>query len=367
MQVVQAIHKKDVIRLAKHWFDVDLTKTQAKIVRNIGYSESRRLVISCMTRYGKSYCVAIGVLLYVLNNENKRILIISPQIDQSRIIRNYLSQFVLMHRLFTTLIDIELTGIERLKSEVSKQRITFRNGCEITILSAEGTGNRLMGHGGDLIILDESCLIDAEVYRQKISRMLGDSPDAALVEIGNPWDRNNQMWEHWTDPAFDKIHVDYKLALKEKRIDKLFLEEQRDKFRTDPIGFKVLYEAQFPEEAEDSIFTYKHVKAATESKIKIDPKTAKKIISCDVADKGRDVTVIMYGYEQDGQYYVHEIYSEAKSENMQIAGKIISIYDEFGADYINIDTIGVGVGVVSRVREVLGEKAHVRACHYGET
>ena len=69
-----------------------------------------------------------------------------------------------------------------------------------------------MGWGGDLVILDESCLITEEVYRSKISRMLGDNPDSMLVEIGNPWNRLNQMWKHWNDPIFTKFHIPYTLS-----------------------------------------------------------------------------------------------------------------------------------------------------------
>jgi len=336
-----------------------------EIVRAIGWEESKRLVISCMTRYGKSFCVAIGILIYIFRNHNKRINVISPLISQSKIIRNYLSSFILESDIFSSLVDIAATGLDRLKSEVSKQRITFVNGCELTILSAEGEGTRLMGHGGDLNVIDESCLLNYEVYRSKISRMLGDNSNSIMVEIGNPWHRNNQMWLHWTSPEWDNIHVDYKIALKEGRITKEFVEEQR-KLLT-KMEFQILYEANFPEDSEDSLFFYKYVKKATESDIQINTTTAKKIISCDVADKGSDKTVIMTGYGYEGYYYVKDIYSEDKSENMQVAGRIVDIHHRFGADIINIDTIGVGVGVVSRVREVLNKyEVIINACHFGE-
>lgn len=360
----EAIRNGWIEPIVKFEFGVDLTPTQIEIVRDIAYSLNNRVVISCLTRYGKSYCVSIGVLLYILFNTKKRVLLISPTLDQTKIIRNYISEFISKSSLFNQLICISSVGVDRIKNEVSKKRITFKNDCELTILSAEGTATRLMGWGGDLVILDESALIDYEVYRSRISRMLGDNKDSVLIEIGNPWDRLNQMWEHWLDPKFKKYHVDCNTALKEGRIDPVFLEEQRALLT--PLEFEVLYNANFPEEAVDGLFTYKKVIAAVNRKVIYPNEKATTIISCDVADKGIDKTVIIVGRELDGKYQVDEIYSENKSENMQVAGKIIDYANTKNAKRIFIDTIGVGVGVVSRVREVIGGSVDVIACHFGE-
>ena len=343
-----------------------LTPIQEEIVRSIAFPDNNRIVISCMTRYGKSWSVAQAVLLYILDHPNQRILLIAPIDKQTAIIRNWVSEFIMRSPQHIQILDIDATGADRLKAEVSKNRITFKNGCSLQMLSAEGTAERLMGFGGDLIVLDESCMINYEVYRMRISRMLGDNPNSILVEIGNPWDRNNQMYEHWIDPSFKKIHVGYQTALAEGRATELFIEEQR-KLLT-PIEFSVLYEAEFPEEAEDSIFNYKKVQWASKSPIEI--KEGRRIISCDVADKGKDFTVVMWGIEHEGFYDVKEIYSEATSENMQIVGKIVDWYHTKGAELINVDTIGVGVGVVSRLKEVLSEdilngRVRVQPCHFG--
>jgi len=361
----KGIDERNVKFLCKYLFDVDITPKQEEIVRSIAFSEHPRIVISCLTRYGKSYCVSMALLIYIIFNEKKRILLISPTLDQTKILRDYISFFITQHEILSGMVDLQLSGIDRLKSEVSRKRITFKNGCTMQILSAEGKATRLMGHGGDLIVLDESCLIEYAVYRSKISRMLGDNPNSTLVEIGNPWDRNNQMYAHWISHKFHKIHIGWEDALKEGRIDPVFVEEQR--LECNPIEFTVLYEALFPEESSDALFKYKSVK---HSQYEVLPNYTphKRIISCDVADKGLDKTVIMWGYKTEDDHYVVEgIFSEAKSDNMAIAWKIIDLFDDFGADYINVDAIGVGIGVLSRLREELAQdKVMINACHFGE-
>ena len=67
---------------------------QLKIVGAVLDPQVKRLIVSAVTQYGKTRAVAIGVLLYILVNENKRILFIAPTIDQTNIIRNYVSEHI---------------------------------------------------------------------------------------------------------------------------------------------------------------------------------------------------------------------------------------------------------------------------------
>lgn len=345
--------------LSEYYFGYELSPTQADIVRTIAWSESKRTVISCMTRYGKTRSVAIAILLYILMNKNKRILLLAPSQSQTTILRNYVAEMITRSSKFSSLLT-HATGAS-LQSEVSKTRITFINGCELITLTAEGKAERLMGWGGDLIVMDESCLINHEVYRSKISRMLGDNPESILVEISNPWHVNNQFYEHWTSPEFTKIHVGYETALQEGRIDLQFLEEQRENLT--PIEFQVLYESDFPDESDDGIFNYGRIKEA------LIPKKVKGeiILGCDVADKGTDRTVIMTARTDGLTYNIEDIYSEAKSENTDISGRLVKMQEEKIAMSINVDSIGIGVGVVSMLKEnVKNRHCEIISCHFGQ-
>jgi len=362
--IKEIINKKDVKSLVKLFFDIKLTPKQEEIVRIIAYSEHKRVVISAMTRWGKSMSVSLGILLYILFNENKKIRLIAPTYDQTSILRNYIAENIVKCSLLMEILEIETRGVERIKKEVSKKRMTFKNGCEFMLLSAEGEAKRLLGFGGDLIVLDEGCLIDEEVYRTKISRMLGDRPNSTLIEIGNPWNRDNQMWKHWIDPKFKKIHISWKKALEEKRTTNEFIEEQRERLTSRE--FQILYEAEFPEESEDSLFKLRDIQNSFKAPINIQKGT--KIISCDVADRGGDRTVIMKGFSKNNRWQITEVYAEDVSDNMQVAGRIVNKHKEFKADRIHIDRIGVGAGVLSRVKEVLkNSKVKVKGCHFGET
>jgi len=231
--------------------------------------------------------------------------------------------------------------IARLGKEVSKKRWTWNNGCELMIMSAEGDAMRLMGHGGDVIIEDEECLIDAEVHRQKITRMLGDNPNSMYIGIGNPWHRNNQMWKHWINPKFKKIHIDWRIGLKEGRITQEHIDEQHDELSE--LEFKVLYDADFPEDAEDTLIRWKWIQDAINKKFKgaIFDKT---VFSQDVAEMGRDLTVTMRGKTcKEDLWDIKKIWSWGKCDTGVTVDKTIPILEKDCK--INVDGIGVGAGV----------------------
>jgi len=343
-----------------------ITPTQERIVRLIAFGEFNRACINAMTRYGKSACVAMGVALYIWLHENKKVAIIAPQEEQASIIRNYIAELIISCPRINGLVDIGRDNtIERLKREASRKRWTFSNGCELRMISAHGDAQRIMGFGADLIIIDEGCLVSREAYA-KIVRMLGDDPEnAILIELSNPWNRDNKYYDHYVSGRFEVIHVGWETALKEGRITQVFIDEMRQELTE--LDFTVLYESNFPDQSEDSLIRLSWINEAIRNNFIMD-KQAKKIISCDVAEKGADWTVLMWGYEFNGHYQVVDIFHEDISDPMGIANRINDWVKEKGADIINIDCIGIGSGVVSRVRELLKDqkKIRIKACHYGE-
>jgi len=204
------VKQKKVKGLTKLFFNVDLTPKQVEIVKEIAYDEHKRVLIVCMTRYGKSFCTSIGLLLWILMHPNKRLAIVAPTNEKTTIIRNHMANFIVKSPMFINLLHIEKRGFSKIQMEVSRKRMTWKNGVEMRTLSAEDRGDALMGHGADKVVVDEECDIDHETYRSKITRMLGDNPDSVYNALGNPWHPDNQMHEHWVNKKWFKIHIDYK-------------------------------------------------------------------------------------------------------------------------------------------------------------
>lgn len=336
-------------------FKYQLTPGQLKIVGSILDPQVKRLSVCAMTRYGKTRAAALAVLLYVLNNENKRIKFIAPQIEQTNIIRNYCAEVIAETPALRAIVDEPgCEAPDRLRREVSKRRVTFTTKCELQTLTAysqgEEPGKQLMGFGGDLIILEEACLISDEVYRSRISRMLGDSPDSKLVELINPWHKMNFAWRHWNNPSFKKIHIDYKQALAEGRISEVFLEEQRQELT--PTEFQVLYEARFPDEHEDALIRWEWLQQAQQLDVNL---TASQTVwGLDVAELGEDHTILTRTLQQDGVVVVTDVHKLSRLDTMATVNHVNSIVPK--GETLNVDSIGIGAGVQSRLFE-LGHNA----------
>lgn len=258
----QIIRNKDVRYLAKKKFNFNLTPTQEEIVRKIVFRECKRMFISAMTRWGKTQIVSIAVSLLIQFSKGLKVVFIGPKEAQASIIRNYLTELLVLDQEFYNLADIDKSGTDKIKKEASRKRMTFKNDCEYRVFSAEGDAARLMGWGGTVIVVDEASLIPENAWA-KILRMLGDNPDEAmLIELCNPWTKDNRAYEHSLDPDYDVYHVDYRTAIEEGRTTKKHIEKMRSELT--PIEFTVLYESLFPDQGNDSIFDIALVQLAIE-------------------------------------------------------------------------------------------------------
>lgn len=331
---------------------------QLEIAEQIYYKKQKRIVITATTRAGKTLIVSLTALLFALKYPNSKILLIAPSYNQAKLLMNYIAEHIIDNQIFYNNIIVEhSTDLERLRKEISKERITFKNNSSIQILSAEGKGQRLYGFGGNLIIVDESALISDEVYKNRILRMLGDQPDSILVEIGNPIQRNH-FFEDFKDESFYKIRIGYKDCIKVERLTKEFIEEQRRKL-TD-VEFKILYEAEFPEDTEDSLFRYNSVKLAFDryNKIKEIDYNNPIYLGVDVARFGIDYTVFTVIEDTGENYIVREIISKAGQDIMKTTGQIILLDEKYKFNKIFVDEVGIGSGVIDRLKEQnIGMKA----------
>lgn len=367
----------NVYLLSRFYFKFYPTKKQEEIITAIAYAKDPRVIINCMTRYGKTKAVSIGVGLYIILHENKKILCIGPRYDTTAILRNYIAELIIESPHLNAMLEGMNKGLQRIRKQLSRKRVTFNNGCELLLLSGEGSAQRLMGFGGDLIIIDESCQFKKEVYTSKISRMLGDNENSVLVEISNPTTRDNHYYEHWINPRFKKIHVGWREALAEGRVSITFLQEQAPTgFKLEhkgvtyeglggltPMEWQILYESEFPDQSEDALIPYtKVIKATTQ---KFDFEIEHSIISCDPADKGKDLTVIDWVTTGKGLWVLNSIYSESKSEHVKVATRILAMQQAHRVDQIKID-YGMGVGIISMVKAGLQvKKCHVFSAMFG--
>jgi len=352
----KAYREENVTFLCRWYFKEDITPLQAILIRKVAFAHHKRLIVSATTRWGKTFCVARGIALYILTHPNKKIVFLGPQITQALILRNELATAISKCEALRNILDVSLTHEEKLTGQVSKAFQTFKNGASYQVFTTHDQADSLMGHGANVVIIDEAAKVSDPAY-VKIMRMLGDSPsDFMLIELLNPWDRSCKAFVHWSDPNYVRFHVDWKMAVKDGRTTKEFIELQR--LELTDLEFEVLYNSNFPKEAEDSIFNLERIKEA-EKLGEIRREQGIGLLSCDPAAQGLDKQIIMYGSKsnQEPFHQIEKILSENKSDTMQTVGQIADItinhLKNFQEAYIIIDRTGLGEGVYSGVVEFI--------------
>lgn len=272
-------HNKDVKKLVAFFFNRDKprkdwflpSKGQELIIKKVLYAKNGKMaLLTAPTRYGKSQWLAIGICLVILFSKNKKIFPMAPTNDKTRIIRDYIVEGIMMCPELRFLLDTDKTGDDKLKKEVSKQRMTFKNGCIIQTMSLEGTGQRAMGsgvgRGGGVLLVDEiaECNRDALV---KVVRMLSDNlEESSLFGLMNPWSKETYAYDLWCDEEYENIHITLDQAIEEGRLQKEFVEYQR-RTLTD-YEFTVMYKSKFPENSVMSVASYDDLLASSQSDIK---------------------------------------------------------------------------------------------------
>lgn len=347
-------------KLTKALFGFDLSRGQAVIVKEI-VENNQRLILSAHTRYGKTQTVSLGLALRLLLEGPLTIALIGPRAKQANRLRDYLSEVFVetpLLRDFIAAADAS-AGLSRLKREASKNRVTLKDGSEYQRYTAHGEGEGLMGSGADIVVVDESVLIEEDTFDSKIYRFLGDNPNAQLIEIVNPWHRGNHSWKHWQSDRFTNIHIDWRQGVREHRqhlaagldpsnspgISKDFVDEQREQLSD--YHFKVLYESIFPDEGENTLIKYKWITSAKNRELEIED--GEEIYGLDVAEGGADLNVLTKTVQNDGKIKIMNQWSWNESDTMKTVKKTKQLIDKPAE--IRIDAIGVGKGVADRLSE----------------
>lgn len=326
-----------------------LTTGQKEIFNAIVKREKKRHIVICPTRYGKSLSVSLALILRCCIYPEKW-CIAAPTEKKARIIMQYVQNHLGDNPIFYNQLELEKSmTYERLRRERSKNRLTFKRGGELFIISADNKnkknrGESALGFGSANIVLDESSLIDNDIYAM-IKRMLGDNKDNFMLEIGNPFKRNH-FQKTWNGVTYNKIFIDYKQGLAEGRYDNEYIEEMRKE-----ASFGVLYECQFPDEDKQDMMGYSQlintedIQKAVERAV--DPKGEKRL-GVDVSRGGSNFNVLVLRQDNFAR-----LYDKNDIGNLiDLANYVIEVAkkEHIKAENIFIDDNQLGGGVTDSLR-----------------
>ncbi len=337
----------------------EMTSGEIALFRAIYEKQSPRTQIECYTQYGKSDIVSMAVLLRattfiekwpILGGTKEKAGIIMGKVIKHIFENNY------------TLSKFQISpdeSLERIKREKSKDRITFKideagNMGEVFILSAdarrkgEDAGNILIGYGAPNLIEDDAALIPDNIHG-KAMRMLGGHKKNFLAKITNTFGRNH-AYRSSNNPKYKKIRIDYHQGIAEGRITEEFVEEMRGEL--DLIMFGILYECKYPpsdmieEGGWMSLLIDEVIEQAQQRKV---IPVGVKRLGVDIAEGTNYNSFVI---RQDNYARVKE--KTLEKDLMKTADKINDMRREemiLDEDIFG-DAVGVGAGVVSRVKQL---------------
>jgi len=159
------------------FFDIEIYNYQHDILKAV-FEGKRKITIRSTTRAGKSFIIAISAILYAIFNNNVRVGIIAPSYDKTKPIMDYVATMLSSNNIFDQIVMVDTEGmskLERLRKEVSKRRITFKNGSliEIKSIDLQKKGFGVMGFGYDFVIcFPYNTLINTNKGKLKIGEIV---------------------------------------------------------------------------------------------------------------------------------------------------------------------------------------------------
>ena len=322
-----------------------ISSYQEDVIRRIITNQNDRIIVIAATQSGKSMSIALALILKAVLVPGEEIVNVSATYKQAEIIFDYIRR----HLQDNSLISNEVFYKSAFR-ELSREKITFRNGSYIKILSAGGAGEgeTLLGHSASTLVIDESGSIEDVVYKTKILRMLGAERGRKkqLIELGTPH-RQNHFSESWNNPAYHKIKVDWKKAVFENRLDEKFVLQQ--KILLSPLEFSMWYEAEFPEQATDALLNRTSIFNSVNKKFSAG--IVKTVLGVDVARYGEDKTILLILSEhEDHNITISNIQVYSKIPTTEIVEHIKETEKLYKYENVYIDDTGVGSGVTDQAR-----------------
>lgn len=337
---------------------IKLTISQEEIVNSIYRLKYDRLTIKAYTGYGKTFAVAIGVLLSAIANPGVKIGIISRSQKQSSLLFNYILEFISRQTHFWALLKTRGHTFKELASELNRERMTIGD-SSISVLTANinKQGANLLGWHFDLVIEDESAEIPDEISNVKIRRMLEESPNDVYrkchIKISTPHQRGH--FKTWCDdPHIKNVSVNYEVGIKEGRVTEHYIEMRKSEL-TDR-EFDVWYNCKFPEQDSDAVFTDNEINELLKPVDFNGWDEGEISISVDVARFGKDKTVITQTNLVNNHFFSKCLDFFSKKLITYTVGRVIEIVDKLKSSaksVINLvpDDAGLGGGVTDMLKE----------------
>ena len=343
---------KDPVRFAEEWLGERPWQKQKEILRTL--RDNRQVAVRSCNASGKTYAAAIAVIWWLMAHDEAVVITTAP------------SQRQVVDTLWREINNIWERNKELIGGKITSKRLELSN-KRVAYGFATNTPERFQGFHSEniLLIIDEASGVREFIFEAALGMMT--SQNSKMLMIGNPsslagtfYDAFHKNREHWKT-----IHVaaedtpNFKNKNRPESTENtryipglatpIWAENILKTKGEESASYQVRVLGEFPDEADDTLIPLKHIEQAVEREIESNKqKRETAVMGLDVARFGEDQTVAVV---KKGDAVV-ELATQRRSDLMNTTGKAIEIAKKHKVNIINVDEVGLGSGVVDRIREL---------------
>ena len=346
------------VAFAREVLGVSLWEKQEEVLTAL--TTHRRVAVKAGNGLGKGFCAAVAILWFMHTHRDSAIaLSTAPTFRQVR------------HILWRQLRRLYRPAAKTLGGEMLHTRWELSPGRYALGLSADGADQFQGFHSPNMfIVVDEAEGVSEEIYEAVEAIMTSDAP--LLLLIGNPtsmsgafrraFHEERSIYHAITISAPESPNVQAGRVVIPGLTTSQWVEERRQIWGETTNLYRARVLGEFPDQDDDTIISLSDIEAAvghivdavswtidSETVFGSEKATAEDvIIAVDVARFGSDSSVIL---RRRGNC-VEDIQSLREQDTMQLAGRVAAAIRDHNPAHVLIDEIGIGAGVVDRLREL---------------
>ena len=333
------------LTFASDVLQVKLWDKQREVLKAL--PDHRRVAVKSGNGFDKGYSAAVAVLWFLHCHNPAIVLSTAPTFRQVR------------HILWRQIRRLYRPVKEQLAGKMLDTRWELAEDRYAMGLSAESADEFQGFHSPNVfIVVDEAEGVSDEIYEAIDAVMTSAEP--RLLLIGNPtttsgafrraFYEERHLYHTITISALESPNVQAGKTKVRGLTSAQWVQERKDTWGEENPIYRARVLGEFPDQAEDTLIKLSDVEAAARQEQPDDGHDAiydEVVLAVDVARFGSDRSVIL---RRRGNI-VENIQVFHDMDTMQLVGWVNAAIRESNPDYVYVDEIGVGAGVVDRLRE----------------
>ena len=329
------------------WKDGEsLADYQERIMRSV--VEHGRVAVRGPHGLGKSALAALLVLWFALTRDGESWKVLTTA-SAWRQLSVYLWPEIAK---WSDRLRWDLIGRSRFSSRYEQQTLALKLRTGEAFAVASDDPGLVEGAHADcvLLIVDESKSVPPPMWHA-LEGMLAGAGEVMALAISTPGEPAGVFYDiHRRAPGLEDwmpLHVSVEQCIAAGRISESWVEQRRRQWGETSAVFQNRCRGQFCTSDEDGLIPLSWVESAVERGLERAAIGEVSVVGVDVARSGRDSTVLALRVGD----HITEIRRFSRADTMATTGQVAAILEGTGATAV-VDVIGVGAGVVDRLREL---------------